>query len=130
LPDVVADTHALVWHLTAPRRLGRKARRAFAAADDGRWLCRVPVIAIVEISLLHERGRLRIGPSQVLAAIGAHPGYALLPLDVEQALEFDRLPGVKDPMDRLILAAARVTGSKLVTVDDAFADQGVEILWD
>lgn len=90
----------------------------------------MPIIAVVEISLLHERGRLRIGPSQVLAAIGAHPGYALLALDVEQALEFDRLPAVKDPMDRLILAAARVTGSKLVTVDDSLGDQGVEILWD
>jgi PIN domain nuclease of toxin-antitoxin system len=127
---VVADTHALVWHLTEPRRLGKAARHAFAAADAGRWTCHVPAISLVEIALLHERGRLRLGPAQVLDALAGHPGYNVLPLDIAQALEFGALPGVRDPMDRLVLAAARVLGARVISVDEALDGQGVERVWD
>ena len=127
---VVADTHALVWHLIAPRRLGRAARRAFAAADAGRWTCYVPAVALIELSLLHERGRLRIGPGQVLEQLAGHPGYAVLALDVEQAIEFSALPAVRDPMDRMMLATARATGSALVSGDAVLAGHGVDRIWE
>jgi PIN domain nuclease of toxin-antitoxin system len=127
---LVADTHAVVWHLTAPRKLGVAARRALAAADEGRWLCCVPAIALVEIALLKERGRIGIGVDAVLRALGAHPGFAVLALDGEQAEEFASLVGVKDPMDRLVLAAARATRSRLVSSDDVHDGHGVERVWD
>ena len=126
----LADTHALVWHLTDPGRLGRGARRAFDAADAGQWLCYVPVVGLVELSLLYERGRLRIGPSQVLEALSEHPGYAVLPLDLEQALAFGAFSSVRDPMDRLILAASRATRSRLVSRDARLDGHGIERLWE
>jgi PIN domain nuclease of toxin-antitoxin system len=129
MPSLVADTHALVWHLAEPARLGKGARRAFARSDAGRSLCHVPAICLVEVALLHERGRLRIGVGQVLEALAGHAGYAVLPLDIEQAMEFSALVGVRDPMDRLIAAAARVTRSRLVSADSAF-DGLVERVWD
>jgi PIN domain nuclease of toxin-antitoxin system len=129
MTTVVADTHALLWHLVAPRRLGKGARRAFAAADAGRWLCHVPVASLVEAWLLNERGRLRIGPAQILEAIAGRAGYGVLPLDTEQAIEFGALPAIHDPMDRLIVAAARVTGSRLVTIDGSLEGHGVEVIW-
>lgn len=127
---LVADTHALVWHLSAPRKLGAAARRAFAAADEGRWLCCVPAIALVEIALLEERDRLAIGVDDVLRALAGHPGYAVLALDADQAVEFAALVGVKDPMDRLVLAAARATGSRLLSSDDVLDGFGVDRVWD
>ena len=70
---LVADTHALVWRLTAPRTLGRGARRAFDAADSGRSLCLIPAIVFVELALLKERGRLGVGPADVLRACRGGP---------------------------------------------------------
>ena len=128
--SVVTDTHAIVWHLTDPSRLARGARRAFAAIDAGRWLCHVPVIALVEVWLLHERGRLRVGAAQLLEALAAHPGYAVLSLDAAQVIEFGALPRVRDPLDRLILAAARATRARLISADEALEGHGVERLWD
>jgi PIN domain nuclease of toxin-antitoxin system len=127
---VVADTHALVWRFTDPDRLGRAARRAFDNVDTGRWLCHVPVIVLVEIGLLHERGRVDVGPVEVLGAVGPHPGYAVLDLDLEQVSEFVSLPAIRDPMDRLILAAARAMRARLVSSDGALTGHGVERLWD
>jgi PIN domain nuclease of toxin-antitoxin system len=129
MPSLVADTPAIVWHLVEPKRLGKGARRAFAATDAGRWTCYVPAITLVEAWLLHERGRLRIGPAQILDAIAGHPGYVVLPLDVEQAVEFGALPMIRDPMDRMIVAAARVTGSRLVSIDETLPDHGVDVVW-
>lgn len=125
----VADTHALVWHLAEPRRLGRAARRAFEGADAGRLLCRIPAICLVEVALLHERGKLRMGAAQVLEVVAGHAGYAVLPLDLEQALEFTALVGLRDPMDRLIAAAARASRARLVSADPAFG-RLVERVWD
>ena len=58
--------------------------------------------------------------------LGGLPAY----IDVAHAIEFGALPGIRDPMDRMIVAAARVTGSPLVTADEALRDHGVETDWD
>ena len=127
---LIADTHAIVWHLTAPRKLGAAARRRFDAADAARALVCVPAIALVEIALLHERGRLAVGVDEVLEALAGQPGYAVLALDAEQAAAFAGLAGMKDPMDRLIVAAARATLSPVLSVDAALDGFGVERIWD
>lgn len=126
----VADTHALVWHLTDRRRLGRAAERALRSADAARSLCYVSAISLVEISLLYEKGRLRVGLPRFLETLAGHAGYAVLALDMEQAMAFASFPAIRDPMDRLILAAARATGSRLVSADGALDGQGVERIWD
>ena len=127
---LVADTHAIVWYLTKPQKLGARARREFEAADAERSLCCVPAIALVEIALLQERRRTLVGPRDVLRALSGRAGYAILALDAEQALEFASLSGVRDPMDRLVLAAARATGGRLISADEALDGFGVERLWD
>jgi PIN domain nuclease of toxin-antitoxin system len=90
----------------------------------------VPAIVLVEVALLRERGRVGVGPAAVLRAVHGRSGYALLALDAEQALEFAARVGIEDPMDRLILAAARVAGARLVSSDSVFDASGVERLWD
>jgi PIN domain nuclease of toxin-antitoxin system len=127
---VVADTHALVWHLTDPKRLAPGARRAFRAVDSGRWMCHIPAIFFIELSLLHERSRVRVAPADVIAVLADHPGFAVLALDLEQAIEFGALPGVKDPMDRLVVAAARATRSRLISSDHRLDGYGVDRIWD
>jgi PIN domain nuclease of toxin-antitoxin system len=90
----------------------------------------IPAIVLVEVALLRERGRVGVGPAEMLRAIHGRPGYAVLGLDAEQALEFVAHGGIKDPMDRLVLAAARVIGGRLVSSDEVFDGRGVERVWD
>lgn len=130
MTDLVADTHALVWHLCQPRRLGRAAARALQGADEGRHRCLVPVIALVEVALLHERGRLAVGVDHVLEALAGHPGYEVLPLDAAQVRQFAALVGVRDPLDRLVLSAALATDSRLLSADPVLDGHGVVRVWD
>ena len=61
--------------------------------------------------------------------LASHVGYAVLALDLVQTLEFASLVGVRDPMDRLILAAARATASRLVSSDETLQGRGIERVW-
>ena len=122
MSSFVADTHAIYWQLAEPHRLGRAARRAFAAAEAGKSVCHAPAIVLIEIALLHERGRVGLSAPQVAGMLATHQAYALLPIDSQQCLEFAALAGIRDPMDRMIAAAARVTKTRLVSSDDVFDD--------
>ena len=54
---ILLDTHAWLWSLLEPLRLGRKARAALSEGDASVWLS---PISVWECSLLIERGRLEV----------------------------------------------------------------------
>ena len=128
--SVVVDTHALVWHLTKRQLLGGAAKRILSSADEGRTLACVPAIVITEVAMLNERGRIRIGPAQVVSAIAERPGWQVLALDIEQALAFAALPRIRDPMDRMIAAAAQSLDAPIVSADATYDAAGVARAWD
>jgi predicted nucleic acid-binding protein len=53
----VADTHALIWHLTADAQLSATCREIFEAADRGEAKLWIPGIVVVETVYLAERAR-------------------------------------------------------------------------
>jgi PIN domain nuclease of toxin-antitoxin system len=128
---VCVETHALVWYLSKPKRLGRAARRLLQAADAGRLEVFIPAITPVELSLLRDAGRDTVGVPQLEALLTAQPAFKLLALDLPQAVEFSRLQSIKDPFDRLVIAAARVAHTPLITADAGIHDSAlVEAIWD
>jgi len=128
---VCIDTHALVWHLSKPRRLGKSAARLLRDADRGRVRVLVPAIVGIELALLRGAGRKTVGVPQLEALIAAQPAFSMLPLDLVQTREFALLETLADPFDRMIVAAARVAGAPLVTADMEIRESAlVEVVWD
>jgi len=126
----VFDTHTLVWYLRG-RRLPAVATRALREIDAGRVLAWIPAIVIVELALLHERRRSAIGIPELEATMMRNPQIHLLPLDPAQAKEFALLSAVRDPFDRLIVAAARSVRCPLLSADEAIAASGlVRVIWE
>lgn len=56
MPDYVTDTHSLIWYLEDDPRLGPDANQAFEACDRGEAVIYIPVICLVEIVYLCEKG--------------------------------------------------------------------------
>jgi PIN domain nuclease of toxin-antitoxin system len=124
------DTHALIWHATRPKRLGRAAARWLRDADAGRAQISIPAIVAIELTLLREAGRNVLGPEQVEVLLDAG-AFVLEPLDRAQVLEFARLDTVPDPFDRMIIAVARATDLPLITADeDITASALLTTIWD
>jgi PIN domain nuclease of toxin-antitoxin system len=124
------DTHALVFYLSAPRKLGRGAARWLRDAEAGRAEVVVPAAVTIELALLRDRGRRVVGPAEVEALLTVQPRFSLCPLDLRQALEFTLLGAVPELFDRLIVAAARSQGVPLITRDAVIADSGlITTIW-
>ncbi len=128
--EYVFDTHAFVWYVRG-RRVGRSAARVLRDIDAARSRGWLPAIVAVELALLRERGRSRIGVAELEATLARNPELRPLALDLSQTREFALLPGLQDPFDRMIVAAARTLGCPLLSADTEIAASGlVETVWD
>lgn len=126
----VLDTHACVFALVAPAKLGAGARRALRSVESGAGVAWVPAAVAAEIVLLRELGRVEIGLSHLQTAMEQAPGLRFLPLDLHQLDEFAALGAIRDPFDRLVVAASRMLGAKLLTRDRSVGELGlVQTLW-
>lgn len=130
MTQFVLDTHACVFSLVAPTKLGAKAQRALQSVETGAAVAWVPAAVAAEVVLLRELGRIDIGFAHLKTAMEEAPGLRFLPLDLPQLDEFAALGAIRDPFDRLIVSASRVLEAKLLTRDRAIGDLGlIQTVW-
>lgn len=131
MADIVLDTHACVYALIAPARLGKAARRALASVEAGRTVAWVPAAVAAEIVVLRELDRIRIGLPELRTAMERSSFLRFLALDLRQLDEFAAHRSIADPFDRLIVSACRAIDARLVSRDTALAASGlVRVVWD
>lgn len=124
------DTHALLWALTDPSRLGPAAGPIVA---DRTSRIVVSAASAWEIATKHRIGKM----PQADALIGGYSrhldrlGAARLPLSEEHCMLSGGLDWEhRDPFDRMLAAQAMIESLALVTHDGAFAGlAGVRTVW-
>lgn len=127
---LLLDTHAFVWAIGAPHRLGRAARRAIEEPRGELW---VSAVSGFELATKHRRGRFpEAGPildqfTQLLEQLRARP----LPIDVRHALRAGSLEWEhRDPFDRILAAQAITMDLSFVSTDAAFRKlRGLRVVW-
>jgi PIN domain nuclease of toxin-antitoxin system len=116
---VLLDTHLLLWALSSPSRLSKRARKRIDSSEVF-----ASAASIWEVSIKCALGKLEADPSEVLAAIEP-AGFSHLPVAGEHAAEVVKLPRIhKDPFDRLLVAQARAEPMILLTDDDVLGGYG------
>ena len=120
------DTHLLLWLLSEPEKLPKRALAILEAGSD--WVC-ASAVSIVEIAIKHKRNRgeegdMPIDGSQALNLTEAS-GLPLVALEADHAARLDQLPlHHRDPFDRMLVAQAMAEGLILLTHDKALAAYG------
>jgi len=115
----VVDTHAWLYAATgAGDRLGRRARRMLAQATTAY----VPAIALWEVAMLAERGRISLDRPlrDWLAMASTAAPFVVQPLTAGIAATTADLPATgfpADPADRLVYATACDLDVPLLTAD-------------
>jgi len=114
---IVLDTHAWIWLVADPDRLGSRARATLAAERSKG----IAAISCWEISMLVAHGRIELDRDPVtwMEESFQAEDIELLPLTPAVAAastQFESFHG--DPADRLIVATALTRGATLVTVDE------------
>lgn len=112
------DTHAFIWSVLEPARLGEKSR---AALTDPSGEVFVSAVSFWEISLKTALGKLTLegcSPETLLEAAHAQ-AFELLPLSPEDACAFHQLPKTahRDPFDRMLIWQAIRGRHTLITRD-------------
>ena len=128
--NYVLDTHACIFMFSAPRKLGMRARAAIRQVESGRALAWLPAVVVAEVLMLRELGRTNISLPELQTALDRSEALRFSPLDLPQLDEFAALSVIRDPFDRLIVAAARRLGACLLSRDSALAESAlVEVQW-
>jgi PIN domain nuclease of toxin-antitoxin system len=120
------DTHVVVWLYTGETE---QLSTAAVAAIEQHELLVSPIVQL-ELSYLHEIGRLTIGGADIIAdlerRVGLRRSDAALEALVDTAAS---LTWTRDPFDRLIVADALVAGAALVTKDRSIHDHTTTARW-
>jgi PIN domain nuclease of toxin-antitoxin system len=121
---IVMDTHVWWWAISEPAQLSRKARNLMVKTPPEQRA--IASISIWEFAMMVTRDRIKlaISPDEWLDYAVNKTGITILYLNSKIALESCNLPGDfhKDPADRIIVAATRVSRSKLITKDQKIID--------
>lgn len=129
----VADTHALLWYMLEPHKLGLSAQRALQQVERGEVTLHIPVIVIAEAEMVIEKGRIRATRSQfetLLQKMIGSRNFRVARLELETALKATRFVQLKDIFDRLIVAEASSLNAPLITRDEEItASALVPIIW-
>jgi PIN domain nuclease of toxin-antitoxin system len=123
---LLLDTHVWVWYVEAMEQdLGPTLRDILIQAniERGVW---VSVMSAWEVAVLEAKRRVALSLEcsawidRALSATGVH----LQPLTPAIAIASTRLAGFahRDPVDRILVATARLTGATLVTRDRRILD--------
>jgi PIN domain nuclease of toxin-antitoxin system len=126
---IVVDTHAWFWWMTESSLLSANALRALTSNDLA-----ISPMTIWEIAMLQDRGRLYLDapPLEWIEEALTRSGTIVLPITTKCAVLAGTLRSndLRDPADRLIVAAALQHGVPLVTKDGPIRrSEVVETIW-
>jgi PIN domain nuclease of toxin-antitoxin system len=132
-PTYVADTHALLWYLTADKRLGDKARGVLDAVKADSAVMIIPAVALAEILMIVEKGRVVLPMTRLDSAIDewkSSRNIHLSALTIETVFQARQLTQIPDIFDRLIVAEALALNAPLLTRDPEIVDSKlVTVIW-
>lgn len=127
------DTHAFLWSVFEPARLGSEARAVLSDVENTAF---VSSVTFWEVALKASLGKLTLtgcSPDE-LPDVAERMGFKRLGLDVEEAATFHRLPRLahKDPFDRMLIWQSIRRQLILVSGDEAFEayrEFGLQAVW-
>lgn len=126
---LLLDTHALLWALSDPERLGERARPAIESPENSVF---VSAVSALEIAIKQSLSKLELpglAEEWLLPAV-EEAGIEWLPLTPVDAVRTRALPWHhRDPFDRVLVAQA-ARGFILVTGDLLIPKYNVPVLWD
>jgi len=121
------DTHALIWSITSPEKLSRKARRIIESGA-----VKASVVSYWELIFKKSRPRaLGIDPVSWWEQFVSRSSVEVLPLRVAHITELDGLTQLhRDPFDRVLLAQAIAVNISLLSRDSELGRYGAKVVWD
>jgi len=124
---VLLDTHAWLWLLIEPDRIGALTRRLVGEPGHSFFLS---MASAWELAIKHAAGRIALPepPLEYVRSRTRADGIRLLALSLEHVCRAAELPRHHgDPFDRLLVAQAELDGLVVMTHDRHIPTYGVAV---
>lgn len=133
MPNIITDTHALIWYLQDDARLSATASQYFDQCEHDGGHISVPSICLVEIIYLSEKGRIPANMLNLLITNLSAQDTVLevIELNLPIVLELKNVPRniVPDMPDRIIAATALYLGMPLISRDRKIQLSEIKTIW-
>ncbi|MBE0472521.1 MAG: type II toxin-antitoxin system VapC family toxin [Methyloprofundus sp.] len=126
---LLLDTHAFLWLNEDSVRLSQKIKDLCLSGEHEFYLS---MASPWEMQIKSQLGKLSLGmPIEELVNKNRQENnIQLVAIDLAHISYLEQLPTHhKDPFDRIIIAQAIIEGFTIVSVDHAFADYSVPVIW-
>jgi len=125
---LLLDTHAWLWWIGEPSRLGPEAARMIADRRNEVYLSAASSWEIA-IKVRLEKLTLPEPPEKFVPSRMERDGIAALAISHPHALAVSSLPmHHRDPFDRMLIAQSRVEKIPILTADPEFSAYDVELV--
>ena len=120
------DTHIVCWLYEGRSELLTPA--ALQAIESG--LLQTSPVVQLELTYLHEIGRISRDGNYVLEALAKDIGLSVADVSLAQAMKIaGTLTWTRDPFDRMIVAHAMIADAALVSKDDLIRKHCDRAIW-
>jgi PIN domain nuclease of toxin-antitoxin system len=126
---LLLDTHAFLWLNDESERLSQAVKELCSSGEHEFYLS---MASPWEMQIKHQLGKLSLAMpvAELVNKNTQENNITLLPIDLSHISYLEQLPAHhKDPFDRIIIAQAVIEGMTIVTIDHAFVDYPVQIVW-
>jgi PIN domain nuclease of toxin-antitoxin system len=126
--NFLLDTHAWLWMMLEPKKIGRKTRSVIGDSDH---TFRLSMASAWELAIKHAAGRIELpeAPLEYIRTRTQADSIVLLPVNLEHACAAAALPRHHgDPFDRLLIAQAQLENLVLVTHDRQIAKYDLRVM--
>lgn len=128
--NVLLDSHALIWSVDDPARLGTRAASILEDPDNTPY---VSMASVWELGIKAAKGRLALSMpfgEWILKAIH-QMDIQLLPITLAHVSRIAGLPARhSDPFDRMLAAQCLAEGWPIVSADSVLDGYSITRLWD
>jgi len=123
------NTHAFLWLNDESERLTQTVKELCSSGEHEFYLS---MASAWEMQIKHQLGKLSLAMpiAELVIKNTQENNIQLLPIDLSHINYLEQLPSHhKDPFDRIIIAQAIIEGMSIISIDHAFVDYPVNIVW-
>lgn len=126
---LLLDTHTFLWLDMATKKVSKNAMAACLDPDNELYLSLASAWEI-QIKTQLKRLELPVALPDMIRIQQTDNALRILPIQLDHIYTLSKLEAHhNDPFDRLLIAQAISEDMKLVSIDGAFADYPVQVLW-
>lgn len=127
---LLLDTHALIWAVHSPDRLGAQAHAMLVSDDAEVYASHVSLWEMAVKRTIGKLDQLDRRAADWFEHFVPRSGLRPLPIAATHLGAVEDLPHLHhDPFDRLLVTQARQEGMAMVTLDSHVSQYDIDVIW-